>query len=75
MKQLELDGAGVEEFEKKGTGALAKAVKGDVENGSIMAGQIVGMVKEIKPCKDIIMELVNDTKKVISEINSMILWD
>jgi len=29
---MEKDGISIEEFEKKGTGALARAVKGDVVN-------------------------------------------
>lgn len=65
MKQLELDGAGVEEFEKRGTGALSKAVRGDVENGSVMAGQIAGLVNDIKSCQDIIFEIVTETDRVI----------
>lgn len=40
-------------------GALRKAVvDGDVENGSVMAGQSVGMVTKIQPCKEIVDELV-----------------
>lgn len=40
-------------------GALRRAVKdGDVENGSVMAGQSVGMVKEILPVAEIIHNLV-----------------
>lgn len=40
-------------------GSLKKAViDGDVENGSVMAGQSVGMVKKIKPVASIIKELV-----------------
>ncbi|MDI2090806.1 NAD(P)H-dependent flavin oxidoreductase [Commensalibacter oyaizuii] len=40
-------------------GALRRAVKdGDVENGSVMAGQSVGMVKEILPVAEIIQTLV-----------------
>lgn len=40
-------------------GALRRAVKdGDIENGSVMAGQSVGMVKEILPVADIIQNLV-----------------
>ncbi len=40
-------------------GALRKAViDGDVENGSVMAGQSVGMVTKIQPCREIIDELV-----------------
>ncbi|MDI2113020.1 nitronate monooxygenase [Commensalibacter sp. TBRC 10068] len=40
-------------------GALRRAVKdGDIENGSVMAGQSVGMVKEILPVQNIIHNLV-----------------
>lgn len=40
-------------------GALRRAVvDGDVETGSVMAGQSVGMVKKIEPTQDIIDELV-----------------
>ncbi|MFC7047995.1 NAD(P)H-dependent flavin oxidoreductase [Emcibacter nanhaiensis] len=40
-------------------GALKKAViDGDVQGGSVMAGQSVGMVKSIQPAKEIIEELV-----------------
>lgn len=41
-------------------GALRRAVvDGDVETGSVMAGQSVGMVKKIEPTVDIVHELVN----------------
>ncbi|MFT8804664.1 MAG: nitronate monooxygenase [Acetobacter aceti] len=47
------------EIEHFWAGALRRAViDGDVENGSVMAGQSVGMVKSIQPVKDIIEELV-----------------
>ena len=72
MKQLELDGAGVEEFEKRGTGALAMAVRGDVENGSVMAGQIAGLVKEIKSCGDLINEIVTDTERIIRKTGNSV---
>jgi enoyl-[acyl-carrier protein] reductase II len=40
-------------------GALRRAViDGDVENGSVMAGQSVGMVSRIEPVKDILAELI-----------------
>mgnify|MGYP004505237305 FL=1 len=42
-------------------GALRRAViDGDVENGSVMAGQSVGLVKDIKPVQAVIDELVSD---------------
>ena len=40
-------------------GALRKAViDGDIEHGSVMAGQSVGMVNKIQPCQEIIDELI-----------------
>lgn len=51
------------EVEKFWVGALRKAViEGDVKNGSVMAGQSVGLVDEIKSIKDIITELVTDAE-------------
>ena len=44
-------------------GALRRAVvDGDVETGSVMAGQSVGMVKKIEPVQDIINELVSQAE-------------
>ncbi|MBF0275152.1 MAG: nitronate monooxygenase, partial [Nitrospinae bacterium] len=48
-------------------GALRKAVvDGDIAHGSLMAGQSVGLVKEIMPVKDIINELVEDAEKALA---------
>ena len=48
-------------------GALRKAViDGDVENGSIMAGQSVGMVKAEESVADIIAKLRNETQAAIT---------
>jgi len=53
LKDAQLD---IEHF---WAGALRRAVvEGDVENGSVMAGQSVGMVTSIQPVADIIKELV-----------------
>ena len=52
------EGATLEELEKLTLGSLRKAVfEGDKENGSFMAGQIAGMIKEIKPMKQVMSEL------------------
>lgn len=53
--RLESEGATLEELEHLTLGGLRKAVvDGDVVNGSVMAGQIAGLVKEIRSCKDIV---------------------
>jgi enoyl-[acyl-carrier protein] reductase II len=43
-------------------GALRRAViEGDVENGSLMAGQSVGLIERIQPLREILSELVAQT--------------
>ncbi|KEI94543.1 2-nitropropane dioxygenase [Clostridium botulinum A2B7 92] len=58
---LEKEGASLEEFEKLGRGALSKAVRdGDIDNGSIMAGQIAGLINKEQTCSEIINEMFNE---------------
>ncbi|MDE5582883.1 MAG: enoyl-[acyl-carrier-protein] reductase FabK [Ruminococcus sp.] len=55
-----------DEFEKLTVGALRRAVvDGDVENGSFLCGAIAGMVNEIKPCKEIVDEIVAQAEKLL----------
>lgn len=57
--RLEAENASKEEIEALGVGGLRKAFEsGDVEMGSLMAGQSAAMVHEITPCADIIKELL-----------------
>ena len=63
--KLEKEGAGFEELERLTLGSLRKAVmEGDVVNGSVMAGQIAGLVKKEQTCKEIIDELVSETEEL-----------
>ncbi|QHI95673.1 2-nitropropane dioxygenase [Aristophania vespae] len=56
------------EIEHFWAGALRKAViEGDVENGSVMAGQSVGMVKEIKPVSEIMSVLVDQAVEALEK--------
>ena len=58
--ELEAKQTPVEELEKFGAGRLNLAThKGDVDNGSVMIGQISGMLDEIKPVAVIMEELVS----------------
>ena len=60
--ELEDKGASFEELEYLTLGALRNAVvDGDVKNGSVMAGQIAGLVRERISCKDLIHRLVSET--------------
>ena len=57
----EAEGASFEELEAMTLGSLRKAVlEGDIRNGSMMAGQIAGLVKEELSCKDLIDKLVKE---------------
>jgi len=62
LLRKEKEGASPEELESFGIGRLKKAVDGDVENGSVMAGQIAGAITEIKNCKEIIEGIMNEAK-------------
>lgn len=56
-------GASLEELEKLTLGSLKKAViDGDLDRGSFMAGQISGLIKEIKPLKQIFEEMFLDAE-------------
>jgi enoyl-[acyl-carrier protein] reductase II len=60
VKYIELSNQGVdlETLEKMALGSLRRAVfDGDMETGSVMAGQISGLVKEIKSVKDVLKSL------------------
>lgn len=62
--QLEMENAPYEELEKLTVGSLSRAVyDGDMETGSAMAGEIAGMIKNIRPAKQIIEELFNEAEK------------
>lgn len=58
-EDLEKRCAPVEDLEKLGAGKLRLAVvEGDLNMGSLMAGQSAGMVNKIEPCADIIRDIV-----------------
>lgn len=67
--RLEKTNADPEEIEALGKGALRKAVvDGDVNNGSVMAGQIAGLVSKKQTCKEIIDELISELDLVLGRV-------
>lgn len=67
---MEKEGINPEEIDKKCVGSLRMAtIDGDIENGSFMAGQIASIVKDIKPCKKIIGDMVNQAKEIMPNID------
>lgn len=65
--KLEKSNSNSEKLESLTRGALRKTViEGDTENGSVMAGQIAGLVKKEQSCKEIIEELMTEFDKCIN---------
>ena len=65
---LEKNGASIEEIEALGAGSLRKAVvEGDVSFGSVMAGQIAGLIKKEQTSAEIIEEIVSECETTILE--------
>ena len=68
--KLEKEGASLEELEILTLGGLRKAVvDGDVVHGSVMAGQIAGLVKEEMTCRELIEKLVKETDALMKGTN------
>jgi enoyl-[acyl-carrier protein] reductase II len=72
MEQFENSLDGKETIEKLGTGALRKAaVEGDAENGTVMAGQIAGMIKDIKTSEQIVKDIISEYNTALSRLSSI----
>lgn len=64
--KLEKSGASFEELEHLTLGALRKAVvDGDVVNGTLMAGQIAGLVSKEQTCREMILEIMEEAGKLL----------
>ena len=65
--KLEQEGKSFEELEYLTLGTLRKAVQeGDVINGTVMAGQIAGMISKEQTCKEMIDEMMEQAEKLLS---------
>lgn len=68
LDKMEKDGNSSEEIEKIAAGGLRKAaVDGDVDEGSVMAGQIAALINDIKPVREIIEDMVNEAKVILKK--------
>ena len=67
--KMEAEGVELMELEKLTLGSLRRAViEGDAQTGTLMAGQIAGMIKEEKTCKQIVEDMVNEGSAVMKQI-------
>jgi enoyl-[acyl-carrier protein] reductase II len=68
-EEMERHGASTEELEQLGAGKLRMAVReGNVEYGSVMIGQIAGMITNIKSVEEIIQDFVQGVPEVLNGI-------
>jgi len=66
--RLEKEGASLEELEYLTLGALRKAViDGDVVNGTLMAGQIAGLIDKEMTCQEMIEEIMTQAKVLLNK--------
>lgn len=62
----EQEGVPFEELERMTLGSLRKAVMdGDILNGTVMAGQIAGLVSKRQSCKEILQEIMIEAEKLL----------
>jgi len=74
FQQLEkMKETSLEEFEELGKGSLYRATQeGDMEMGSIMAGQICGLVRKEQSCREIIEEIFSEAESLIIQKSSLL---
>jgi enoyl-[acyl-carrier protein] reductase II len=69
--EREFSGATVEELEEMGKGRLRlSAIDGDITEGSVMAGQVSGLLKLEQTAGEIILELERDYKKTFERMQT-----
>jgi enoyl-[acyl-carrier protein] reductase II len=68
--EMEKRGASPAELDELGRGKLVLGViEGNIEQGSLMAGEISGLIKDIKPVKEIIEDMINGADRVLQSMN------
>lgn len=70
-QQLEDRNVSRDELEALTIGSAKKASLGDIENGSVMAGQICGLLKEVKSAEQIITDMIAQANSVMSRLNAI----
>ncbi len=64
--KMERDGVPFEEMERLTLGSLRRAVvEGDVVGGTLMAGQIAGMVNKEQTCAEMIQEIMDEAARLL----------
>lgn len=73
FKELEMKETSLEEYEALGSDALRKAAKdGDVRYGSVMAGQVAGLVQEIRCAEDIVRDMCTEAENLLAHAADLV---
>lgn len=62
--ELAASGATPEELDQFCTGSLRRARDGNFEGGSFQAGQIAGLIKEVKPARKLMQDIMDQADEV-----------
>ncbi len=72
FQKLEKSNCTIEELEELGKGSLPRAARdGDVVNGSVMAGQVSGLVNKEETCYEIVQDLINGAKIALEKVGGL----
>ena len=73
FEELERRGITEAELIEFGTGKLRlAAVEGDMKGGSVMAGQIAGMINDIVPTKELIERIIAEAEEIIGRLQGVV---
>lgn len=68
FEAMEKEGISEEDLIELGTGKLRLAVEeGDMTWGSIMAGQVSGLIRDVLPAAEIIRRMVAEAEEILSQ--------
>lgn len=74
FEEMEVRGASPEEMESLGVGSLKAAMRdGDTEYGSVMAGQISGVVNSIQPAGEIVLDVAKGAAQILCSANQWVV--
>lgn len=68
VQELESKGAGIQDIYPYVSGAAAKRMydTGDLEAGTVSCSQGIGLIKEIKPIRESLVEMVDEAKRILA---------
>jgi enoyl-[acyl-carrier protein] reductase II len=74
--EMEKTEVSLEEMDLLGRGKVyAGLIEGDVEEGSLLSGQIAGLIREIKPVKAIMDDMMAEAERIIADFTNLLAGD